>query len=259
VETESRYYLGFDARCRIGNTSIEPGFIYLLGNRKFSSASAAATGVSTIDYDAYQGYLIARHTLGPWLFAGRFAYVSGDDADADLNNRGIGNRSDINGFRVLGVDTAHMFNEWLEILGKSDVDGVFDRDFRRMGEIGKLDRFGWMNLVGKAEYKATDRLILEGAAGGVWTAEKTACPASVRTAAGACGGPLNSSGEPQLNFTGNSRFVGWEIAAGIRYTIMPGLTWTPRIAYADYGNATSANGRKATDAWAFANRMIYIF
>ena len=30
VTTESRYYLGFDARYRIGNTSIEPGFIYLL-------------------------------------------------------------------------------------------------------------------------------------------------------------------------------------------------------------------------------------
>jgi hypothetical protein len=259
VRTESRYYLGFDGRYRIGNTSIEPGFIYLLGSRKFSSASAALTGVSDTDFNAYQGYIIARHTIGPWLFAGKFAYVSGDDANADLNNRGIGNRSDVKGFRYLGVDTAHMFGEWFEIHGKSDVDGVFDRDFRRMGEASKLDRFGWMILGGKAEYKATDRLVLEGAAGGFWTAKKTACPATVQTATGACGGPLNSSGEPLFNFTGDSRFVGWEVDVGLRYTIMPGLTWTPRIGYADYGGATSANGRKATDAWAFANRMIYIF
>jgi hypothetical protein len=259
VRTESRYYLGFDARYRIGNTSIEPGFIYLLGSRKFSSASAAVTGVSDIDFEAYQGYIIARHTMGPWLFAGKFAYVSGDDANADLNNRNIGNRSNVKGFRTLGVDTAHMFGEWFEVLGKSDVDGVGDRDFRRMGEIAKLDRFGWAILGGKAEYKATDSLVLEGAAGGFWTAKKTACPASVVTAAGACGGPLNSSGEPQLNFTGDSRFVGWEVDVGLRYTIMPGLTWTPRIGYADYGNATSANNRDATDAWVVVNRMIYVF
>ena len=64
------------------------------------------------------------------------------------------------------------------MLGESEFDGVGDRDFRRMGEVAKLDRFGWMIIGGKAEYKATDNLILEGAAGGFWTAKKTACPAS---------------------------------------------------------------------------------
>ena len=65
--------------------------------------------------------------------------------------------------------------------------------------------------------------------------------------------------EPRFNFTGNSRFLGWEVAAGMRYTIMPGLTWTPRLAYADFGSALNQNNRKAMDAWLFANRMIYIF
>jgi hypothetical protein len=261
VRTESRYYLGFDARYRLGNTSIEPGFIYLLGNRKFSSASAALTGVNDTNFDAYQAFLIVRHTMGPWLFAGKFAYKSGDDANADLNNRGIGDRSDVKSFRMLGVDTSHMFGEWFEIHGKSDVDGVFDRDFRRMGEVSQLERFGWIVLGGKAEYKATEKLVLEGAAGGFWTAEKTACPAVVRVGSitGPCGGLTNSSGEPALNFTGDSRFVGWEVDVGLRYTIMPGLTWTPRMGYADYGGATSANGRKAMDAWVITNRMIYIF
>ncbi|MGH8066926.1 MAG: hypothetical protein ACRERE_17150 [Candidatus Entotheonellia bacterium] len=264
VRTESRYYLGFDARYRIGNTSIEPSFIYLLGSRKFSSASAAVTGVNDIDFEGFQALLQLSHTMGPWLFAAKFGYKSGDEANADINNRGIGNRSNVKGFRFLGVDTSHFFGEWFEILGKSDVDGVFDRDFRRMGEVSHLERFGWMLVGGKAEYKATDRLILEGAAGGFWTTEKTACPAVFRLGSinGPCtgpGAPRNSSGEPALNFTGNSRFVGWEVDVGLRYTIMPGLTWTPRIGYADYGGATSANGRKAMDAWAFANRMIYIF
>jgi len=40
---------------------------------------------------------------------------------------------------------------------------------------------------------------------------------------------------------------------------MPGLTWTPRVGYADYGNAFSTNSRKAMDSWVLVNRMIYIF
>jgi len=259
VRTESRYYLGFDARYRFGNTTVEPGFIYLLGNRKFSSASAAVTGVDDTKFNAFQAHLIGQHSTGPWLFSGKLVYVSGDDAGDDINNRGIGSRSDVHGFRYLGVDTSHFYGEWFELLGKSDVDSTGNRTFRRMGETAHLDRFGWIIVGGKAEYKYTDKLVLVGAAGGFWTAEKTACPATVRTVTGACGGPLNSSGEPALNFTGDSRFVGWEVNAGWRYTIMPGLTWTPLIAYADYGKALNTNDRKAMDAWAVVNRMIYIF
>jgi hypothetical protein len=94
----------------------------------------------------------------------------------------------------------------------------------------------------------------------MWTAgAPTRCPAVLRTATGACGGPLNSSGEPIYNFTGGSTFLGWEIATGIRYTIMPGLTWTPRFAFANYSDAYSANNRTAQPAFFFANRLIYTF
>ena len=259
VRTESRYYLGFDARYRIGKTTIEPGFIYLLGSRKFTAASAAVTGVPDIAFDAFQGHLIAEHATGPWLFSGKFVYVSGDDANADINNRGVGNSSDVKGFRYLGVDTSHFYGSWFELLGKSDVDGTGNRTFRRMGETAHLERFGWIIVGGKVEYKYTDNLVLTGAAGGFWTAEKTGCPAVVLSPTGVCGAPLNSSGEPAFNFTGDSKFVGWEVNAGLRYTIMPGLTWTPLLAYADYGSALDANDRKAMDAWAFVNRMIYVF
>ncbi len=264
VATESRYYVGFDARYRIGSTRIEPSFIYLFGTRKFTAASAAATGVNDTDFNAFEAQLVVQHTRGPWLFAGKFGYTSGNEANDDINNRGIGNRSDVKGFRPMGIDGAHAFGEWFEILGKSDVDGVSLRSPFRSGEVGSLDRFGWMVLGGKVEYKATEALVLEGAAGGFWTAEDTACPANFRVGSitGACtftGSPLNNSGEPALNFTGDSRFMGWEIAAGFRYTIMPGLTWTPRLAYADFGDALSANNRKAKDAWSISNRMIYIF
>jgi hypothetical protein len=265
VRTESRWYAGFDARYRIGDTSIEPGFLYLFGDRKFSAASAAATGVNDIDFNAIQAFLLVEHAIGPWELGVFLGYASGDKANTDLNNRGIGSRDDMKGFRFLGVDSSHFFGEWLEVLGTSTVDGPGDRDFRRMGEVAKLDRFGWMVAAGKAEYKATDRLILEGAAGAVWTAEKTGCPATFRV--GSLSGPCEGAGVPRsghtgqsaFNFTGNSRFVGWEIDAGFRYSIMPGLTWTPRLGYANFGDALNTNNRDARDAWVAINRLVYIF
>jgi hypothetical protein len=275
VTTESRYYLGFDARYRIGNTSIEPTFVYLLGTRKFCTpgtmtntfgdvipCTSQAGGRGSLDYGGYQALLEVFHTTGPWLFGGKFGYSSGNAADDDLNNRGIGNREKI-GWRQVATESPRI-NDWFEIFGTSDVDGTGMRVFRRGAETEHFERFGWIVLGGKAEYKATDRLILEGAAGGFWTAEKTGCPANFRVGSlsGPCtdpDSPENSSGEPALNFTGNSRFMGWEIDVGLRYTILPGLTWTPRVGYADYGDAFAANNRKATDAWTVINRMIYIF
>jgi hypothetical protein len=261
VATESRYYLGFDSRYRLGNTSIEPFFVYLLGSRQFTSASRALTGVGEADYRAFVGRMLVSHTLGPWLLQAQYAYASGNKANDDINNRGIGTREDIKSYRYLTADGGPIWNEWFEIMGNSEVDGNSLTTFRRMGESGKLDRFGWQVLAGALEYKATDNLVLEGAAGGFWTAEKAGCPAVLRVGSisGACGGPRTAFGEPVLNFTGNSRYVGFEVAAGVRYTILPGLTWTPRLAYADYGSAVDQNNRKAMDAWSFSNRLIYIF
>jgi hypothetical protein len=261
VATESRYYLGIDARWRLGNTSIEPTFVYLLGSRKFTSASQALTGVRDTDFNAFFGSFQVSHTLGSWLFQGKYTYVSGNKADDDINNRGFGSRADVKYFSPMNNDGGPFYHEWFEIFGSSEVDGTGIDTFRRMGESGGLETFGWQQIAGAVEYKATDNLILEGAAGGFWAAQKPGCPAVVRVGSitGPCGGPDTASGEPLLNFTGDSRYLGFEVAAGARYTIMPGLTWTPRLSYADYGEGLNQNGRKATNAWVLVNRIIYIF
>jgi hypothetical protein len=274
VTTESRFYLGFDSRYRFGNTSIEPYFVYLLGTRKFCTPGSMINTSGTLipctspvgsrgdaDYNAFVGSFLVQHTTGPWLLAAKYAYASGQDANDDINNRGIGRQEDLKTYRALTTDGSPDWDDWFEILGRSEVDGTSLQTFRRWAESGTADRFGWQVVAGKVEYQLRDNLILEGAAGGFWTAKKTACPANLRVGSldGACGGPLNAYGEPIYNFTGNSRFLGWEVAAGFRFTIMPGLTWTPRLAYADYGDAFSANNRSAQGAWSFSNRMIYIF
>ena len=169
----------------------------------------------------------------------------------------------------MDADGGPFFQEWFEIFGNSEVDGTSIDTFQRMSESGGLDRFGWQNLAGAVEYQLRDGLILEGAAGGFWAAQKPGCPSNLRqgSISGTClastPGPNAAvptfKDEARFNFTGNSRYLGWEVAAGVRYQILPGLTWTPRLAYADFGKGLNQNGRKAMDAWLFANRIIYIF
>jgi hypothetical protein len=75
VATESRYYVGLDARYRLGNFSIEPTFMYLFGTRKFDSVSQAATGVRDTDFNAFFGHLGLAYTVGPWLLQAKYAYT----------------------------------------------------------------------------------------------------------------------------------------------------------------------------------------
>jgi hypothetical protein len=266
VTTESRYYVGVDSRYRIGNFSIEPTFMYLFGTREFSSASQALTGAGDTNFSAFFGHLLVGYTTGPWEFKAKVEYTSGNKANDDINNRGIGNRSDVNVYTHMNADGGPFYQEWFEIFGNSEVDGTGIDTFIRMGESGTLNRFGWSILAGAVEYQLTDSLIFEGAAGGFWAAEKPGCPAGLRVGSlsGRCGSATdddlnNASGEPIYNFTGDSKYLGFEIAGGFRYTIMPGLIWTPRLAYADYGTGLEQNDRKASNAWVFVNRVIYTF
>jgi hypothetical protein len=265
VTTEDRYYIGFDARYRIGNMSLEPSFIYLLGTRKFCTpdsltntfgtlmpCTSPPTGPMDIGFNAFQTQLVLQYTLGSWLWTGKFAYASGQSANDDINNTGIGRRSNVKGFLPLGIDGFHIFGDWFEILGRSDVDATGTFSPFRVGEQGNFDAYGWMLFGAKTEYQATDSLVLEGAVGGFWTVVKTACPSRFRVSPTVCS-------NPSMDFTGNSRYAGTEIDAGLRYTILPGLTWTPRFGWAFLGNAFQIQHRHVLDAWIFVNRMIYTF
>jgi hypothetical protein len=211
-------------------------------------------GSRDIQFNAFEAHFVAQYTVGPWLGAGKFAYTSGNAANDDINNMAIEKKSDVKGFRPLGIDGNHIFGEWFEILGHSEVDSIGSVTLMRPGKLGRFDRFGWMVVGGKAEYSATDRLVLEGSLGGFWTAEPTACPAVLRV--GSVSGPC---AVPPLNFTGNSRYAGAEIDVGLRYVILPGLNWTPRFGWAFLGDAWKNQERSVQDAWTFANRVIYVF
>jgi hypothetical protein len=266
ITTEDRYYLGFDARYRLGNLSIEPSFIYLLSTRKFCTpgslvntfgelmpCTSPAGSPNDMAFNAFETQPVLQYTLGSWLWAGKFVYTSGQSAD-DLSNTGIGKRTKAKAFAPLGIDASHTFGDWFEILGRSEVDGTGISSPFFAGEVGGFHPFGWTLVGAKTEYQAADQLVLEGVVGAFWTVEKTACPTLFRV--GSVTGPCV---EPVVDFTGNSRYAGTEIDVGLRYTILPGLTWTPRLGWAFLGDAFQVEHRSVRDAWIFVNRVIYTF
>ena len=281
--------MGFDARYRLGNLSIEPTYIHLLGTRKFCSPGSrigdvtvgtppgtACTSVRAdeIDFNAFEARLKLLYTLGRWNLGFQAAWISGNEATDDINNQGLPGtrRAQVERFTTLSTTAIHRFGEWLEVLGMQESSVLGDLLNGSPGDFGGLDRFGLRTLVFRPEYKATDRLVLEGAVGAYWTEEPTACPASLRRASTTdprgftCGGPLTGASltpsaqrSPAFDFTGNSRFLGWEVDVGHRFTIMPGLTWQTRFGWAFLGDAFEIRNGNVQDAWIISNRILYAF
>ena len=201
------------------------------------------------------------------MFAAKGAYTSGQKASDDINNQGFPgtSRSDVHIFRQMSVDGFHYFGEWLEILGRQEADGTGTTMFLGTpGEAGTWDRYGLIAGIVKAEYSWTDSLVLEGAAGTLWTAETPGCEAVLRTASGACrttGATIRQTGQTfnPFNFTGNSRHLGEEVDVGFHYTIMRGLIWQQRFGWAFLNDGFNQNNRKAQDAYIFINRVLYSF
>ena len=87
-----------------------------------------------------------------WLWAGKFVYTSGQNANDDLSNTGIGKRTDAKAFLPLGIDASHTFGHRFEILGPSEVDGIGIRSPYNAGEMRGFTPVGWQLAGAKAEY-----------------------------------------------------------------------------------------------------------
>jgi hypothetical protein len=214
------------------------------------------------------------YTWSKWLFTVAGGYTSGNKATDDLNNRGVaGTTPDDVGFRPLGLDGSHPFGFWTHFFGRG-INGV-DASFlgsvggrqHSLGEVGEFNVFGAIMTVGAVEYKATDKLVLRGAVGGYWTAEKTACPAVFRTASttdprGFTCGPATAaptSVQRLTDYTGDSRYMATGVDVGTRYSIMPGLLWSTNFSYGFLGDALKIGTRNVQDTWLLANQVLYAF
>ena len=70
------------------------------------------------------------------LLQGRYTYASGNNANDDINNTGIGNRANVKYYHAMNADGGPFWQEWFEIFGNSEVDGTSIDTFQRMSESG---------------------------------------------------------------------------------------------------------------------------
>jgi hypothetical protein len=70
------------------------------------------------------------------------ALCSGNRANDDINNTGIGSRSSVMVYTHMNADGGPFFQEWFEIFGNSEVDGTASMPLSAWG--GGHDRSLWL-------------------------------------------------------------------------------------------------------------------
>ena len=193
VTTESRYYLGFDSRYRIGNSSIEPTFMYLFGTRNFCAPAAWSGTTAAVPCTSPVGS--RRSTDYQCLFwqpaSGAHVGALAVPGEVELYPGQQGQRRHQQHRHRQSLECQVLYAIWMRMAARFGRSGSRSLATRRSTarrsipssawvRAGRLDRFGWQIVAGAVEYQLTDNLILEGAAGGFWAAQKPGCPAVLR-------------------------------------------------------------------------------
>ena len=125
----------------------------------------------------------------------------------------LGRESDVKGFRPLGIDANHLFGEWFELLGRSEVDALGCGDVHASREARHVRPLRVDVVGGKVEYTATDVSCSKERSEA--SGPRRRLPAQPSCEAGRWWVPACSP----VNFTGSSRYAGTEIDVGLRYAI----------------------------------------
>jgi hypothetical protein len=213
------FWLGVDGRFRFGNLILEPTFIYSGG--KWNYLSGADSDISAVMVDVR-----ATVKAGAWTFAGKIAYVSGNDANDDLAGG-----HDIHFFQMASPDGVWRGVKGFEILGfniDTTSGGLFPGTARGIDDNGQFDQFGLIHAALFVDYKATKKLQFTGAVGMFSAAKDVGRPARVGAA---------PAGFDNFNYTGDDKYLGTEIDVWLSYQIFPRATVNAYVAYAFMGDA----------------------
>ncbi|GIX48880.1 MAG: membrane protein [Candidatus Tectimicrobiota bacterium] len=250
LKSEDRWYLGVDARWKMGNFSFDPTFIYAGGTREFTAGADA-------DISAFLLDVRASYSIGPFTLTGKFVFNPGNEATDDL-----GPGSDINTFRTMGTDTVHKSSEWFQILGwnldTTSPPSFGFGDTRSIRVSSSFDQFGLIHGAVLGQYKATPKITLNGAVGFFSAAEDVGRPARLGPAVASTAAGSN------FNYTGEDKYIGTEIDLWVRYNIFPNTSIDVWFAHAFIGDALNLRHpdtglQEAQDATAGGTRMIYRF
>jgi len=209
-----RHYLGGDVRWTMGPFSLQPTFIYLLGQQEVPRRGS--TQYNDVDVRSFLFDTVAGFRTGPFLIEARFIYTPGMDANHDVQNAGGGT---IRKYQPINSGFSYLAG-WSEIW-KSNIDYssgfLVGRGGVTIRQGPGYDKFGRLFFGLAADYSLTPALTFTGITNVSWT------DTEVDTK-----GTLGATGiVPSTNpFTGGKeRYLGNEWVARLSYRFAPNVVF----------------------------------
>jgi hypothetical protein len=207
-----RHYLGADVRWSMGPISVQPTFIYLLGEQEVLNRNGA---LNDVDIRAFIADTIIGFRTGPLNVETRIMYTPGQNANQDIQNGGGGT---IRTYNPINPGFAYM-NGWTEIwTGGIDYASSFyaGRSSLTMRESPSYDKYGRIFWGLAADYSLTPALTFRAMTNVSWTDKKVDTK-----------GTLVNGITPSANpFTGGKeRYLGNEWVLGLTYRFAPNVAF----------------------------------
>ena len=214
----TRHYLGADARWAAGPFSLQPTFIYLLGEQEVLQRGAAQN--NDVDIRSFIFDTIAGFRTGPLFIEARIMYTPGMEANHDVQNAGGGT---IRTYQPINPGTSYM-NGWSEIW-KSGIDYqsglLVNRGGLTLRESPSYDKYGRIFFAVAADYALTPALTFTALTNVSWTDTRVDTKGTSAAATGITPSGITTAGNP---FTGGKeRYLGNEWVARLTYRFAPNV------------------------------------
>jgi len=210
-----RHYLGADVRWAMGPISIQPTFIYLLGEQEVLNRNGV---VNDVDIRTFIADTVIGFRTGPLNLEARMMYTPGQNANNDIQNAGGGT---VRTYQPINPGFAYM-NGWTEIwTGGIDYASSFlvGRSALTMRESPSYDKYGRIFLGLAADYSLTPALTFRALTNVSWTDKKVDTKG---TFAAATTG-ITPSAAPFAG--GKERYLGNEWVLGMTYRFAPNVSF----------------------------------
>lgn len=222
----TRHYLGLDARWKSGPWSLDPTFIYMIGDREISQTADNTTKKLSQETRSWLLDVRGGYTAGPLKLEGFGMATPGNRARDNVGVTGV-----YRAYHPISNDAAYG-STWTEFFALNSVD-YFKESFTMgalQGAAIGFDQYGRWSLGLKPSYAVTPQLTLRGLVAGNWTVEKVDIDGTDSVGAG-------TGRTPAADRKGEETFIGVEFNGGLTYTILPGLTFDWMVGWLVAGDA----------------------
>jgi hypothetical protein len=214
-----RHYFGADVRWTMGPFSLQPTFIYLLGEQEVLNRNLV---LNDVDIRSFLFDTIAGFRTGPFLIEARIMYTPGIDANQDVQNAGGGT---VRTYQMINSGTSYM-SGWSEIW-KANVDYagtlLVGRNGLALRESPSYDKYGRIFFGLAADYALTPSLTFTGLTNVSWTDTKVDTKGTSAGATGITPSGITTAGNP---FTGGKeRYLGNEWVLRMTYRFAPNVAF----------------------------------